>query len=134
MTSKLRNLRHFMGDGSRVRHGGVEQEAYEHELVADLRLASIQYPDDRGLNALIDRLRDESTIFDSLWPRFEAVPRSSARKTTIHPSVGDLTLDCGVLTVIGRDLRIIVFTAAPGTRDAVNLDLLRVIGVQDLRI
>ena len=43
----------------------------------------------------------------------EAVPRSSARKTTTHPSVGDLTLDCEVLTVTGSDLRIIVFTAAP---------------------
>jgi hypothetical protein len=55
-------------------------------------------------------------------------------KTTTHPSVGDLTLDCEVLTVTGSDLRIIVFTAAPGTGDAANLDLLRVIGVQDLRI
>jgi hypothetical protein len=38
-----------------------------------------------------------------------------------------------VLTVTGSDLRIIVFTAAPGTSDAANLDLLRVIGIQDLQ-
>jgi transcriptional regulator with XRE-family HTH domain len=130
-----RNLvwRHFAGDGSRVRHGGEAQEVYERELVADLRLALIKYPDDRELKALIDFLRADSTTFHSLWNRFEAVPRSSARKTTTHPSVGELTLDCEVLTVTGSDLRIIVFTAAPGTSDAANLDLLRVIGVQDLR-
>jgi hypothetical protein len=129
-----RNLvwRHFAGDDSRVRHGGEAQEAYERELVADLRLASIRYPDDRELKTLIDCLRVESSTFDSLWNHFEAVPRSSARKTTTHPSVGDFTLDCEVLTVAGSDLRIIVFTAAPGTSDAANLDLLRVIGVQDL--
>jgi hypothetical protein len=74
----------------------------------------------------------ESTTFDSLWDRFEAIPRSSSSKTTTHPSVGDITLDCEVLSVIGSDLRIIVFTATPGTRDAANLDLLSVIGVQEL--
>ena len=119
-----RNLvwRHFVGDGSRVRHGGVEQEAYEHAFVADLRLASIKHPDDRQLEILIDRLRVESSTFDFVWSRFEALPRSASRKTITHPSVGALTLDCEVLTVTGSDLQIIVFTAAPGPRDAVNLD------------
>jgi transcriptional regulator with XRE-family HTH domain len=131
---KNRNLvwRHFAGDGARVRHGGEAQEAYERELVADLRLATIKYPDDRELKALVESLRVESTTFDSLWDRFEAIPRSSSSKTTTHPSVGDITLDCEVLSVIGSDLRIIVFTATPGTRDAANLDLLSVIGVQEL--
>jgi transcriptional regulator with XRE-family HTH domain len=131
---KNRNLvwRHFAGDGARVRHGGEAQEAYERELVADLRLATIKYPHDRELEALVDSLRVESTTFDSLWDRFEAIPRSSSSKTTTHPSVGDITLDCEVLSVIGSDLRIIVFTATPGTRDAANLDLLSVIGVQEL--
>jgi transcriptional regulator with XRE-family HTH domain len=130
-----RNLvwRHFIGDGSRVCHSGEELEAYERELVADLRIASIKYPNDRELKALIDSLRAKSQAFDSLWNRFEANPRSSARKTIAHPTLGVITLDCEVLTVTGSDLRIIVFTAAPGTADAANLDLLRVIGVQDLR-
>jgi hypothetical protein len=130
-----RNLvwRHFAGDDSRVHHLGEEREAYERELVADLRVASIKYPDDHDLKALIDSLRAKSPTFETLWSRFEANPRSSARKTIAHPTLGDITLDCEVLTVTSSDLRIIVFTAVPGTDDAANLDLLRVIGVQDLQ-
>jgi transcriptional regulator with XRE-family HTH domain len=129
---KNRNLawRHFAGDVGLVRHGGEGHEAFERELVADLRLATIKYPDDRKLKALVDRLRLASTRFDSLWNRFEAVPHASFSKTLTHPSVGDITLDCEVLSVIGGDLRIIVFTAEPGTSDAAKLDLLSGIGVQ----
>ncbi len=118
---------------SRVRHSGDALEAHERELVADLQVASIKYPDDRELKTLIKSLRAKSTAFNSHWNRFEAEPPSSTRKTVAHPTLGEITLDCEVLTVTGSDLRIIVFTAAPGTSDAANLDLLRVIGLQDLR-
>ena len=94
-------------------HSGDELEAHERELVADLRLASIKYPDDRELTTLIESLRAKSTAFDCLWNRFEAKPPSSARKTIAHPTLGEITLDCEVLTITGSDLRIIVFTAAP---------------------
>jgi hypothetical protein len=46
--------------------------------------------------------------------------------------VGLLTLDCDVLTVEGGGLRIILYTADPAGDDAGELDLVRVIGVQDL--
>jgi DNA-binding XRE family transcriptional regulator len=132
---KDRNLiwRHFVGGGSRVRHTEDALEAHERELVADLRLASIKYPDDRELRTLIESLRANSTAFDSIWNRFEAGPRSSTCKTIAHPTLGEIVLDCEVLTVTGSDLRIIVFTAAPGTSDAANLGVLRVIGIQDLQ-
>jgi transcriptional regulator with XRE-family HTH domain len=123
---KNRNLvwRHFAGDVGRVRNDGDAHVAFERELVSDLRLATIKYPDDRELQALVDSLRSESTRFDSLWNRFEATPHSSFSKTITHPSLGDITLDCEVLSVIESDLRIIVFTAEPGTSDAAKLDLL----------
>ena len=132
---KDRNLvwRHFAGGGSRVRHSREALEAYEQELVADLRIASIKYPDDRDLGTLIESLRTKSNTFESLWHRFEAEPRSSGRKTIAHPTIGDITLDCEVLTVTGSDLRIIVYTAPPDTSDAANLDPLRAIGSQDPR-
>ncbi len=43
-----------------------------------------------------------------------------------------LTHDWGVLTVTGSDLRIMVYTAAPGTEDADRLALLTVLGTQAL--
>jgi len=45
-------------------------------------------------------------------------------KTIEHPQVGLLHLDCDVLTVDGADLRIVLFTAAPGTPQADALHLL----------
>jgi transcriptional regulator with XRE-family HTH domain len=131
-----RNLvwRHFVGGGSRIVHRGEALEAHEREFVADLRIASIRYPDDPELKALVGSLRATSAAFDSHWNRFDARTSVSSRKTVVHPVVGNVTLDCDVLTVAGQDLRIVVYTAAPDSNDAAHLELLKVIGVQDLRI
>jgi hypothetical protein len=48
----------------------------------------------------------------------------------VHTPVGPIEIDCDVLTVPGGDLRIVVYTAVPGTEDAAKLDLLRVTGLQ----
>ena len=45
---------------------------------------------------------------------------------------GTLTLDCDVLTVQGSDLRIMIYTAEPGTEDADRLALITVLGTQAL--
>jgi len=55
-----------------------------------------------------------------------------SQKTVDHPQVGVLTLDCDVLRVAGSNLRIVVYTAEPGTRDAERLALLAVLGTQTL--
>jgi hypothetical protein len=46
--------------------------------------------------------------------------------------VGALTLDCDLLSVAGCDLRIMIYTAEPGSRDAEQLALLAVLGTQTL--
>jgi hypothetical protein len=56
----------------------------------------------------------------------------ASRKIIDHPQVGSLTLDCDVLTVAGADLTIMMYTAEPGTQDAVRLSLLAVLGTQTL--
>jgi hypothetical protein len=133
---KNRNLvwRQFVGEGSRNIHTAEAQQSHERDLVSDLRIASIKYPHDSELKALTKSLREESSRFDLLWNRFEAHASVSSQKTVVHPAVGDITLDCEVLTVAGHDVRIIVYTASPGTSDADKLELLRVIGVQDLTV
>ncbi|MBF6221755.1 hypothetical protein IU479_27030 [Nocardia abscessus] len=47
-----------------------------------------------------------------------------------HPHVGAMTLDSDVLSVVGNDLRILVYTAQPCTEDADHLAVLSVIGTQ----
>jgi hypothetical protein len=43
--------------------------------------------------------------------------------------VGDVELDCDVLTVAGTDLRLVAYTAATGSPAAAALDFLRVSAV-----
>jgi transcriptional regulator with XRE-family HTH domain len=129
-----RNLawRHFAGRGSRIRNEGTELASFERGIVADLRAATAKYPEDAELTGLVAALRKASAIFAALWDRFEATPWTSARKTVVHPMLGEIALDCAVLTVSGCDLRVVVYTAEPDTSQATSLELLRVAGIQDL--
>ena len=81
---------------------------------------------------MIARLRADSARFAELWDAGVVGRQQAARKIIDHPQVGALTLDCDVLSVAGSDLRIMVYTAEPGTRDAERLALLAVLGTQAL--
>lgn len=54
--------------------------------------------------------------------------RTADRKAVEHPHAGRITLDCDVLTVQGSDLRVVAYTAAPGSEEAQKLELIRVLG------
>ena len=124
--------RHFLGPGGRVRHTPESRRGFEAALVADLRVAASRYPADQRLRRLIAELRANSGRFAELWESGVVGRHEAARKTIDHPQVGPLTLDCDVLTVAGSDLRIMIYTAEPGTEDAERLALLTVLGTQVL--
>jgi transcriptional regulator with XRE-family HTH domain len=88
------------------------------------------YPDDERPAALIADLRAGSEAFEELWARRPVAIRAASRKTLEHPEVGPITVDCDVLEVAASDLRLIVYSAAPGTPDAEKLALLGVVGLQ----
>ncbi len=50
----------------------------------------------------------------------------------MHPLVGEIELDCEVMLSPDRGQRLIVFTARPGSVAQERLELLRVVGLQDL--
>ena len=133
-TARNRNIawRHFAGSSGRVVADSATWGSLEVAMVADLRVAAGQYPNDEGLASLIADLRTISERFDGLWMSNEVSTHVAARKTFDHPSIGRITLDCDVLTVHNSDLRIVAYTAEPGTEDAEKLDLLRVVGTQTL--
>jgi transcriptional regulator with XRE-family HTH domain len=124
--------RNFLGPGSRVRHTPHEQRAFEAAVVADLRVTAGRYPADQRLRRLLAQLRTNSERFAELWDAGVVGEQQAARKTIEHPQVGPLTLDCDVLSVAGSDLRIMIYTAEPGTQDAERLALLSVVGTQSL--
>ncbi|MFD7933614.1 helix-turn-helix transcriptional regulator [Streptomyces sp. NPDC059755] len=102
------------------------REALEAALVADLRTAQGTFPDDPRLRGLIQECTARSPRFAQLWSQGVAGALGHDRKTVSHPAVGDITLDCDILTVPGSDLRIVAYTVAAGTPAAEQLDFLRV--------
>jgi hypothetical protein len=121
--------RQFTGAPSRIIRSDRETSAVEAGMVAELHEALGRYPADDELASLIADLR-ASPRFAELWDERPVARARARRKTFAHPEVGELTLDCDVLTVESSDLRLIVYTAAPGSRDADTLALLSAIGLQ----
>lgn len=125
--------RHLVGPGSRARQSVQEQAELETGLVADLRMTAARYPADPGLARLVAELHRLSPRFVALWESGEPVPplrEMSRRKIIEHPSVGPVPVDCDTLIVSGDDLRLMVYSAEPGTDDAQALALSLVLGTQ----
>lgn len=122
--------RSFNDDLGRVRHPFLDE--HRKSLVADLRDVVTRYPADRELADMVGALQTSSPEFARLWEGSTVAHHGNETKIFDHPEVGELELDCDVLSVHGVDLRIIVFTAAPGSEAAAKLKLLTVLGTEDM--
>ncbi|MFE4216731.1 helix-turn-helix transcriptional regulator [Streptomyces sp. NPDC056844] len=107
-----------------------EQHARAH--AASLRAVVAARPDDPGPAALVAELRSASKEFEALWKSHDVLARRPSPKRFLHPVVGLLELDCDVLLSDGHSQQLIVHSARPGTPAYERLELLRVIGLQDL--
>lgn len=123
--------RHFTGRPSRVVRTADEAAAFEAYAVADLRAGLARYPHDPRVRAMVDELRACSPSFEQRWTGAADISASTSQpKTVRHPQVGRLALDCDVLEATGSSLRLVVYTAAPGSRDQESLNLLAALGTQ----
>jgi transcriptional regulator with XRE-family HTH domain len=138
-TGRDRNLlwRHFIGTAPaparrHVQRTAEEVAAFEVAAVGDLREAAGRYPNDRGLRALIKDLIAQSPRFRELWDAGVVGTHTTDTKVISHPEVGLIELDCDVFTVHGSDLRVIVYSAEPGSAAAEKLAMVRVVGLQTM--
>ena len=92
------------------------------------------YPHDAPLKRLVAELRAADARFAELWDTVADAPQGEASRHKIidHPVVGPISLDCDTLVVAQDALRIMVYTAEPGTPDAERLELAIVLGTQSL--
>ncbi|GAA1676891.1 helix-turn-helix transcriptional regulator [Kribbella yunnanensis] len=120
--------RNFLGSTSRVRQTPASLGQLQELQVADLRRTAGRYPNDPNLQALVDELRRRSPRFAELWESGVVAEHQAGRKIIDHPVAGAITLDCDVLQVAGDDLRIMIYTAEPGSSDAEKLALLMSVG------
>lgn len=126
--------RNVVGPPSRARQTPEEHDEQVAQLVADLRTTAARYPADQGIRRLLADLRAASPRFVELWDTAPDPVRAEATRHKVidHPTVGPIIVDCDTLVVAGDDLRIMVYTAEPGSRDAERLELVTVLGTQAL--
>ncbi|MEK8174453.1 helix-turn-helix transcriptional regulator [Streptomyces sp. M19] len=110
---------------SRIERDAAHADAFERMMVSDLRRAADRYPDDRAVTELIGGLREASPRFADLWTRYETVPIGRSHKTVVHAELGEIILDCDILTIERADLHIVLNWAAPDTGATEKLAALR---------
>lgn len=123
---------HFTGASDCHLHGPSSAEALDASLVGDLRRSAGRYPDDSQLQQLVRRMNDTSPQFRGLWLRHEIDEHGPTIRRVVHSEVGTLELDCDILTTQRHDLRLMMYTAEPGSESDSKLALLGTIGTQKL--
>ncbi|WP_433888160.1 helix-turn-helix transcriptional regulator [Streptomyces sp. CA-111067] len=109
-----------------------DREALARTHVADLRAVLAARPGDPRPAALVRELAAASPLFARLWEERPAAARRPEVRRFQHPVVGELVLDCEVMLGAGHDQRLVMHTARPGSESYERLQLLRVVGLQNL--
>ena len=107
--------------------------ATDQAIVADLRRATARYPGDPRLTALIERTVEGNPRFARLWHGGTVGVHAEDRKVIRHPDIGDITVDCDVLSGGDSDLKAVIYTAIPGSEDEGKLTLALVAGTRAAR-
>ncbi|KAB2390398.1 helix-turn-helix transcriptional regulator [Actinomadura montaniterrae] len=134
LPEQQRNIvwRYFTDPSARELFPVEDHDRAARVAVADLRAALARRPRDPRLTALVRRLRARSDEFAALWDAHHVAVRRADTKRFQHPIVGLLELDCEVVLTPEHDQRLVIHTARPGTTSYERLELLRVVGLQDL--
>jgi transcriptional regulator with XRE-family HTH domain len=108
---------------------GIQSRAF----VADLRAAAARRAARDGeARELVESLLDRSAEFAALWNDHDVAFRRNDRKRLNHPALGLVEVNClNLFSEDGRQ-RLLWFTPAVGTESAGLLDLLGVVGTQEL--
>jgi hypothetical protein len=83
--------------------------------------------------ALADDLLGRSEEFRALWDLHEVGVRPPETKHFVHPELGALELTCQTLVDPAQAHSLLVYTAIPGTDSHEKLQLLSVVGANQLR-
>lgn len=122
----------FLDPASRSLFPEEDRADHARGHVASLRAVAAARPDDPEPAALVAELRASSEEFAHLWDEHQVSQRNRATKRFLHPLVGLLELDCEVMLSHQHHHLLIVHTARPGTEAYERLQLLRVVGLQDM--
>lgn len=106
-------------------YGVSDAAEFRHHVVMELRSTLARYPTDPVVTGLVNELCDGSSEFARLWERHDVHAAPMLTKTFRHPDLGPITVDCDSLALTDRDQHLVLYTAAPGSRDADAFALLK---------
>ncbi|MFI2413527.1 helix-turn-helix transcriptional regulator [Streptomyces sp. NPDC018947] len=111
----------------------ADHESQSRAFVADLRAAAARRDaKDPEAGSLIRTLLDVSPEFATLWADHDVAFRRDDRKRLLHPTLGLIEINClNLFSEDGRQ-RLLWFTPAVGTDSAGLLELLAVVGTQEV--
>ncbi len=134
LTGLQRNFtwRWFTEADLRERYPREDWDQHARKHVADLRATAARRAGDADVEDLVSRLTAASPEFVALWNEHQVAVRLHDVKRIIHPEVGTIDIVCETLLTPRADQRLLVFFPKPGTDAREKLDLLRVIGTQQL--
>jgi transcriptional regulator with XRE-family HTH domain len=125
--------RWFTEPAARTIYPEADRPHHAETFVADLRAAAARRgPQDEECAALVAELRRRSGEFAELWERHDVAVRRSEQKRIVHPSLGVIEVNClNLFSEDGRQ-RLLWFSPVAGTDAVEKLELLSVLGTQDL--
>ncbi|MFF5620980.1 helix-turn-helix transcriptional regulator [[Kitasatospora] papulosa] len=126
--------RWFTDPQTREQYPVEDHPHHSRVFVADIQAAAARRGRDAEVTKMVATLRRRSQEFAALWDTHDVAVRRMDHKKIVHPTLGVIELDCyNLLSEDGRQ-RLLWFTAPPGSRGAEQLELLSVIGTQDLSV
>ncbi|MFF4487939.1 helix-turn-helix transcriptional regulator [Streptomyces sp. NPDC001544] len=124
--------RWFTDPAARAVYPAEDHPHHSRVFVADLQAVAARRGKDSAVVRMVAGLRRHSEEFAALWETRDVALRRSDHKRIVHPALGVIELDCHNLFSEDGRQRLLWFTAPPGTEGAAQLELLSVIGTQDL--
>jgi transcriptional regulator with XRE-family HTH domain len=124
--------RWFTDPASRALYPSEDHPHHSRAFVADLQAVAARRGRDSEVAKMVSVLRRRSEEFSDLWDTRDVALRRSDHKRIVHPSLGVIELDCYCLFSEDGRQRLLWFTAPPGSQGAAQLELLLVIGTQDM--
>ncbi|MER7281180.1 helix-turn-helix domain-containing protein [Dactylosporangium sp. NPDC000244] len=126
-------FRWFTDPVSRELYPQQDHDYQSRSFTADLRAAVARRDSrDREAQDLVAALLDRSPEFADRWQQREVAVRRDERKRIVHATLGTIEVNClNLFSEDGRQ-RLLWFAPAVGTDAAEQLELLGVVGHQDL--
>ncbi|KND40634.1 MULTISPECIES: helix-turn-helix transcriptional regulator [Streptomyces] len=123
--------RWFMDPAERLVYPEETHESHGRAQAARLRAALTAGSDTPRAARILAELQEHSPEFVRMW-ELQEVARYGDCKTLLHPEVGRIDVDVQLLYTENRAQTLVVLTTRPGTESHSKLELLSVIGRQQL--